>query len=193
MSELTDRVGGDTIPSAFHNQVKERTIMRYASAVARDASIPVPVEGSLAYLNDVNIVTLYDGFDWVNLPDLGGHQTASVTTTLTAAQDVYETIDVFGLPSTGTWNYVVSWWSDSAVLNDINFTAQVQFTNIIVRSVQWRHHGSLASSWRTPVTMAFQVAGNLGDIMFLEVRRDDVQGTQVLQGVRFVGTRVTSS
>ena len=38
--------------------------MRYASAAARDTSIPAPIEGSLAYLQDSNTVTYYDGTVW---------------------------------------------------------------------------------------------------------------------------------
>jgi hypothetical protein len=61
MSELGDVAGGETVTAAFTNDVKNRTVMRYANAAARDASIPVPVEGDLAYLQDVNRITYYDG------------------------------------------------------------------------------------------------------------------------------------
>lgn len=67
MSELADVAGGQSITSAFTNQVKERTVMRYVSAAARDASIPVPQEGSLAYLLDTNRVTVYNGSYWEDM------------------------------------------------------------------------------------------------------------------------------
>ena len=67
MSELNDVTGGETIAEAFTNQVKERTIMRYASVAARDTSIPAPIEGSMAYLQDSDTVTYYNGTGWVDM------------------------------------------------------------------------------------------------------------------------------
>ena len=65
MSELNDVIGGDTIAAAFTNQVKERTAMRYASAAARDTSIPAPIDGSLAFLQDTFELTLFRGGTWI--------------------------------------------------------------------------------------------------------------------------------
>ena len=70
MSELADVSGGQTITSSFTNQVKERSAMRYSSAAARDTSIPAPIAGSLAYLQDSDTVTMYDGTVWVTLTDV---------------------------------------------------------------------------------------------------------------------------
>ena len=73
MSELPDVAGGQVISAAYTNQVKERTAMRYASAAARDSSLPVPEEGALAFLADVNVLTLYAGaFGWLTLVDNTG-------------------------------------------------------------------------------------------------------------------------
>ena len=68
MSELPDVSGGETITAARDNQVKERSAMRYASAAARDTSIPAPVAGSLAYLQDTDTLTMYDASTWVTVP-----------------------------------------------------------------------------------------------------------------------------
>ncbi len=67
MSELADVVGGNTITASFTNEVKERSVMRYADAAARDASIPAPIIGSLAFLSDVDRITVY-------VSDAGGAQ-----------------------------------------------------------------------------------------------------------------------
>ena len=64
MSELNDVIGGNTITASFTNEVKERSLMRYADAAARDTSIPAPVAGSLAWLEDVDKITAYDGTVW---------------------------------------------------------------------------------------------------------------------------------
>jgi len=66
MSELPPVAGGEVITSAFTNQVADRTIQRYASAAARDASIPVPVAAQVAYLLDNQELTIYDGATWIS-------------------------------------------------------------------------------------------------------------------------------
>ena len=97
MSELNDVAGGETIASTFTNQVKERTVMRYASAAGRDTSIPAPVSGSLAYLQDSDTVTMYDGTNWVALV------MASGAVAMTAALDMggNELLNVTGIRDTG--------------------------------------------------------------------------------------------
>ena len=67
MAELNDVTGGETITATFTNQVKNRTVMRYADAASRDASIPAPVGGDLAYLQDVDRITYYDDTSWVEM------------------------------------------------------------------------------------------------------------------------------
>jgi len=70
MSELNDVIGGNTITASFTNEVKERSLMRYATAATRDTSIPAPVAGSLAWLEDVSNITVYDGAVWITINDL---------------------------------------------------------------------------------------------------------------------------
>ncbi|MFE9777687.1 hypothetical protein ACFYPA_05970 [Streptomyces sp. NPDC005775] len=41
-----------------------RSIMRFASASTRGATLTAPVEGMLAWLQDTNLLTLYDGSAW---------------------------------------------------------------------------------------------------------------------------------
>ena len=65
MAELGDVIGGDIITSSFTNQVKNRSVMRYTTAAARDASIPTPVAGDVAYLLTGQL-TIYNGSTWVD-------------------------------------------------------------------------------------------------------------------------------
>jgi hypothetical protein len=44
-----------------------RSVMRFANATTRDATITAPVAGMLAYLTDVHTWTGYDGAGWVAL------------------------------------------------------------------------------------------------------------------------------
>jgi len=73
--EIGDVSGGDVIAAGFTNDVKDRTAMRYASAASRDSIITAPVAGSLAYLEDVNRVTLYRNGAWGDMVsvDLSGN------------------------------------------------------------------------------------------------------------------------
>jgi hypothetical protein len=44
-----------------------RSAMRFASAATRNATITAPQEGMLAWLQDTNLLTLYDGTQWMVL------------------------------------------------------------------------------------------------------------------------------
>jgi len=63
--EIPDVAPGETIQVSWGNPIRSRTVLRYPSAAARDASVPVPVSGDVAWLEDVNSLTLYDGSSWV--------------------------------------------------------------------------------------------------------------------------------
>ena len=67
MAELGDVIGGDIVTAAFTNDVKNRSVMRYASASARDASIPTPQDGDVALLQDANSLTIYANGSWLDI------------------------------------------------------------------------------------------------------------------------------
>jgi hypothetical protein len=67
MSELGNVAGGETVTASFTNDVKNRTVMRYADAAARDASIPVPVDGDVAWLSASDDLTIYNGGTWLTM------------------------------------------------------------------------------------------------------------------------------
>lgn len=65
LASLTD---APDIPKAVADLaagVIPRGVMRFASASARGATLTSPSEGMLAWLQDVNLLTLYDGSAWV--------------------------------------------------------------------------------------------------------------------------------
>jgi hypothetical protein len=48
-------------------------VQTFANAAARTAAIPTPTEGIVSYLNDVDILSIYDGTGWGNsLSPMGG-------------------------------------------------------------------------------------------------------------------------
>src|SRR5690606_19107267 len=65
MPELDDVRIGETIAVEWGNAIRDRTIQRYANAAERDELHPNPTEGDLSYLEDVNAIEVFDGFEWV--------------------------------------------------------------------------------------------------------------------------------
>jgi len=65
---------GEVLAAADVNSfLMDQTVMSFAGTAARGSAIPTPVEGMAAYLEDSNIVSLYDGSDWKNsLATTGG-------------------------------------------------------------------------------------------------------------------------
>lgn len=57
----------DNVPYAFSQflgGIETRLVMRFLDASARTAAIPSPVEGMVAWLQDVDTLTIYDGSAW---------------------------------------------------------------------------------------------------------------------------------
>lgn len=67
MAEMPDVIAGEVIEVDWGNDIRDRTVQRYASVAARTASIPSPTEGDLSYLEDGNTVWVYNGSSWVQL------------------------------------------------------------------------------------------------------------------------------
>lgn len=59
-----DPTGSSAVSSMTGSLVAQSLRSSYASATARDAAIPLPIEGMLCYLEDVNQVTSYIGSAW---------------------------------------------------------------------------------------------------------------------------------
>jgi hypothetical protein len=59
-------VNGDVLPaSELNGYLMEQSVMRFASAAARDTDIPSPTEGMMCYLDNVNWLMNYNGSSWV--------------------------------------------------------------------------------------------------------------------------------
>ena len=64
MPEIPDVVAGTPVESNWGNDIRDRTVQRYADATARAAAVPVPVIGDLAVLEDSGALTMWDGSAW---------------------------------------------------------------------------------------------------------------------------------
>jgi hypothetical protein len=59
-------VNGNILPaSELNGYLMEQSVMRFADYTARDAAIPSPTEGMVAYLDNLNWLVQYNGSTWV--------------------------------------------------------------------------------------------------------------------------------
>jgi hypothetical protein len=81
---------GTTITAAWANSnVRDQVVSQFATAAARDSAITAPVEGMVAHLADLDLLTVYQGGGWKYLPKLlggtrwtgGGNMVTGLTTT----------------------------------------------------------------------------------------------------------------
>ncbi|MDX3324747.1 hypothetical protein PV405_08710 [Streptomyces sp. ME02-6979-3A] len=85
IAQLTDPPDAETLAKNIANAIVQRSNLRFASASARTAAIPTPVEGMEAWLNDTDTKTIYNGtawvtqskllMDWTALSSLGSYAT----------------------------------------------------------------------------------------------------------------------
>lgn len=97
MPGFKDFVNGTALPETdLDDYLGKQVVMKFASAAARDAALGgVLREGMVAYLDDLNTVTVYSGAAWSTIGPVHGAlpawtptitQSASVTSTITYAR-----------------------------------------------------------------------------------------------------------
>lgn len=85
IATLTDAPDAETLARNIANAIVSRSVLRFASAAARTAALAgdaAPVEGMVSWLQDTNLLYVYDGtawrplsillMDWTPLTSLGG-------------------------------------------------------------------------------------------------------------------------
>jgi hypothetical protein len=68
IASKTDAPNAEKLAADIANAIAQRSVMRFASAATRGATLvgaSAPVEGMLTWLQDVNRLDLYDGTAWV--------------------------------------------------------------------------------------------------------------------------------
>jgi hypothetical protein len=78
MPEIPNVISNEVIASEWGNDIRDRTIQRYADAAARTAGHVAPVQGDLSYLNSTKGVYVYNGSTWVILVPDGTITTAKI-------------------------------------------------------------------------------------------------------------------
>lgn len=67
ITELTDAPNANSLAAGIVTPLVPRSVMRFASASTRNATITSPTGGMVAYLIDTSLFTGYDGTSWVVL------------------------------------------------------------------------------------------------------------------------------
>lgn len=71
IASLTDAPDASKLAQDLANAIAPRSVMRFASASARGATLvddAAPVKGMATWLQDVNRLEVYDGSDWITPP-----------------------------------------------------------------------------------------------------------------------------
>ena len=70
MPEIPNVVPGEPVEADWGNDVRDRSVQRFADATARTASLPFPGIGQLTWLDDPGVVEYWDGGTWTSLADV---------------------------------------------------------------------------------------------------------------------------
>jgi hypothetical protein len=71
--------------SDLNNYLMNQSVIVFADSTARDAALPTPTEGMITYLEDTNLVEVYNGSAWTDIND----NTAAIPkSTVTTAGDL---------------------------------------------------------------------------------------------------------
>jgi len=97
-SGFKDWTAGDVLTAAdVDGYLMRQTVMTFADASARDTALSgVLDEGMMAYLEDTNVTTYYDGSSWEDIRGLGGGSTTSPGGF--SSGDVLDAADMNALP-----------------------------------------------------------------------------------------------
>lgn len=85
---LTDAPNISTVGTSIDNLVS-RSVLRFASASARAATLTAPVEGMTTWLADVDQLAVYDGSAWVALARSTAYSVVEDTTNRTTVSNSY--------------------------------------------------------------------------------------------------------
>jgi hypothetical protein len=87
---------GEVLAAADVNSfLMDQTVMSFAGTAARGSAISSPVEGMVAYLEDTNLYTGYNGTAWTSLGSLSGSGLVHIATSTFSAQTAIQVNSCF--------------------------------------------------------------------------------------------------
>lgn len=97
----TTLVAGTTITASWANaNVRDQTIVPFATTAARDSAITSPVQGMVAAITDDDMLTVYNGSAWIEYGRWGTW--ATYTPTVTQSGSVAATVIIADYVRTGS-------------------------------------------------------------------------------------------
>jgi hypothetical protein len=157
--------------SDVNTYLMDQSVQTFAGTATRGSAIATPVEGMAAYLEDSNILSLYDGTTWRNsLSTTGGIlQVVSVDKTNTFTMTSTTFADVTGLSVTITPKSNTSKIFVMAVVSGTGQTSGTNFFGRLMRDSTAINVGDAASTRiRSTIFARDQEAVSTMPIMFLD-------------------------
>lgn len=178
---IANVIAYEPINASWANDIRDRTIQRYASVAERDTQHPTPAEGDLSYLDDANAIYVHNGTSWiVPIPAAGigpsmlsavtDKDNLTETSVALALTTTYQAAESLTLPIPATWNtYVVhaiatgTYWADQGSLLGIEAHIQINTTNGLVLTF---HGLEGASNFNHPFSVQSRIGAMIatGDI-----------------------------
>lgn len=162
-------VNGETPPATTWNTyLMQQTIMRFASATARDTALSaVKAEGMTAYLDDVNTLTIYDGTAWREVAvayDVWTAYTPTTTNITTGTTGFSWQSAYIKIGKMVTWRCRLNFGTGAAVSGAATFNLPVAQTGIATCSVTMRAGGTdyIGSAATTGSTLVVSAIGSAG-------------------------------
>lgn len=200
MPEIPDVVAGQFVESSWGNDIRDRTVQRYADATERDALNPLPVAGDLAYLQGPGLVTVYDGSTWQTVQYVPDPLIGTVvrtgnpadSTTLSAAANTPQVLGSIAIPFGGIWRISQSGFIEGSTNANSTWTLRSRTTGgTVISEAQERNPGSSVAGWGTTARnnlAASVVFGFSGpNTLNLEALRTETGGTVLMRRWQLVG------
>lgn len=169
MAEMPDVAQGAVIADDWGNDIRDRTIQRYANVTERTTLHPTPAAGDMAFMEDADLLYVYSGSAWLpvgttatvhgRVQDLTG---SGISTT--------ETVEMTAnLSIPATWNsydveaiLTLELFESGALTNDRLVTCRLRLTNAAGTEIGLTNHTLdtfPAAGFRNPVAVAGYVTG----------------------------------
>lgn len=182
IASLTDAPNAETLAKSIANGIAQRSVMRFASASARGATLTAPVDGMATWLQDVNRLDLYNGSAWVTPePSL-----TSTTSGLSAASG-FSLVDFYGFRQGRSTTIDIYLTRSGGNINATN--GNIGDVVCCTLPSGWRPtHDTITSCWDTGIVHGGWVVGTDG-ICTLRTASDDIgSGTNLRLHVSFLKT-----
>jgi hypothetical protein len=146
--------------SEINENLMRQSVATFTSAAARTAAITSPVEGQVTFLEDQNILSIYDGSVWkTSLAPTGSviqvltSQTFTTTTTTTTGVDTALSVTI--TPKSASNKIFVTTWANDFLQNNNSGASNLRIirNSTILNATAALYFGTSSSGIAVPVSM----------------------------------------